>query len=347
MKKILLTLFLVVTGVAIVTGWFGYSSYQNALQKPLQNIAANSIYELKPGTTVKQLATDLESRGIIDKALYLELYSRLNKLGPTIKAGEYELEPGLTIPALLALFSTGTSLQYKFTIIEGTGFSTILENLMQEEHLQKTLDTENQKSTFAAEFSKWANEDSPEGWLLPDTYYYTRNETDLDLLKRSWKAMQKYLNDAWENRADQLPLQTPYEALILASIVEKETGVASERPMIAGVFINRLNKGMKLQTDPTVIYGMGDKYTGNIRKKDLKTDTPWNTYTRKGLPPTPIAMPGREAIDAVMHPAKTSALFFVAKGGGAHHFSDSYKQHKQAVVKYLLNGNANRYQGDK
>lgn len=343
MKKILLTFFFLVFGLVIVAGWFGYSNYQDALQKPLQNIAANSVYELKSGTTIKQLAADLESRGIIEKALYLELYSRQHQLGPGIKAGEYELEPDLTIPTLLTLFSKGTSLQYKFSIIEGTRYTTILENLAKLANIKKTIDG----STFISEFGKLANEESPEGWFLPDTYHYTRNETDLDLLKRSWEAMQKYLDTAWETRDAQLPLKTPYEALILASIVEKETGVASERPMIAGVFINRLNKGMKLQTDPTVIYGMGDKYNGNIRKKDLKTDTPWNTYTRKGLPPTPIAMASKEAIDAVMHPAKTSALFFVAKGGGAHHFSDSYKQHKQAVIKYQLNGKASRYQGGK
>ncbi len=343
MKKILLTFFLLFSGLIIVAGWFGYSNYQDALQKPLQNIAANSVYELKSGTTIKKLAADLESRGIIEKALYLELYSRQHKLGPTIKAGEYELESDLTIPTLLTLFAKGTSLQFKFTIIEGSRYTTILENLAKQENLKQTIDSSN----FIVEFSKLANEASPEGWFLPDTYYYTRNETDLELLLRSWKGMQKYLNNAWENRDSELPLKTPYEALILASIVEKETGVAHERPMIAGVFINRLNKGMKLQTDPTVIYGMGDEYNGNIRKKDLKTDTPWNTYTRKGLPPTPIAMPGKDAIDAVLHPAQTSALFFVAKGGGEHHFSDSYKQHKQAVIKYQLNGKASRYQGGK
>jgi UPF0755 protein len=186
----------------------------------------------------------------------------------------------------------------------------------------------------------------PEGRFLPETYFFTRNTSDLEILRRSFAAMQELLAKEWDNREDDLPLATPDEALILASIVEKETGVADERPTIAAVFINRLRKGMRLQTDPTVIYGMGDRYKGNIRKKDLLRDTPYNTYTRKGLPPTPIALPAASSIHAVLHPAQSDALYFVASGGGRHYFSTTYEEHKQAVIKYLLNGNAARYKGD-
>lgn len=342
MKKILLLLFLICTGIVAVIGKYAYQGYQEALTAPLKNLENNRVYTLERGTSIKRLAADLEQRGMINKALYLELYARQNKLGTTIKAGEYELDDGLTLQSLMALFSTGSSLQYKFTIIEGTRYGEILSNLSTTEHLKATLNNDQ----FITEFQQMSGQPHPEGWLLPDTYYYTRHETDMDLVKRSWKAMQKYLDSAWASRDDNLPLKSAYEALILASIVEKETGVPGERPTIAGVFINRLNKGMKLQTDPTVIYGMGDQYKGNIRKKDLKTDTPWNTYTRKGLPPTPIATASKASIDAVMHPAKTSALFFVAKGGGEHYFSDTYKEHRKAVIKYQLKGKASRYTGD-
>jgi UPF0755 protein len=178
----------------------------------------------------------------------------------------------------------------------------------------------------------------PEGRFYPDTYHYTATMSDIDILQHAYKKMHDYLAYEWERRADNLPLKTSDEALVLASIIEKETGAVEERPLIAGVFINRLQKGMRLQTDPTVIYGMGDNYKGNIRKKDLLADTPYNTYTREGLPPTPIAMPGGDAIHAALHPADTKALYFVAKGDGTHHFSATLSEHNEAVIKYQLKG---------
>ena len=178
----------------------------------------------------------------------------------------------------------------------------------------------------------------PEGRFLPDTYHFPKNLTDVAFLKRAYDAMTQTLAREWEGRAVGLPLKTPYEALILASIVEKETGLASERQAIAGVFVRRLNKGMRLQTDPTVIYGMGDRYKGNIRKSDLQEDTPYNTYRRFGLPPTPIAMPGRDAIHATLHPDDSKNIYFVSRGDGSHHFSATLEEHNNAVIKYQLKG---------
>ncbi|HDP89617.1 MAG TPA: endolytic transglycosylase MltG, partial [Thioalkalivibrio sp.] len=185
----------------------------------------------------------------------------------------------------------------------------------------------------------------PEGWFYPDTYHFPKGTTDVEFLRRANAIMRERLAAEWAEREEGLPLETPYEALILASIVEKESAVASERPMIAAVFVSRLRKGMRLQTDPTVIYGMGESFDGNIRKSDLRRDTPYNTYTRGGLPPTPIALPSGESIHAVMHPAKTDALYFVSRGDGSHHFSATYEEHREAVIRYLLGGKADRYQG--
>ena len=178
----------------------------------------------------------------------------------------------------------------------------------------------------------------PEGRFFPDTYYYTKGETDLMILAKAYDKMQKLLQQEWQGRVANLPLKDPYEALILASIVEKETGRADERRQIAGVFINRLRRGMRLQTDPTVIYGMGESFDGNLRLKDLRRDTPYNTYTRRGLPPTPVALPGKESLQAVLHPEASDALFFVARGDGSHEFSATLEQHNKAVIKYQLNG---------
>ncbi len=180
------------------------------------------------------------------------------------------------------------------------------------------------------------SESHPEGLFFPDTYYFDRNTQDITVLKRAYESMHEKLEKAWLGRDDHLPYKSPYEALIMASIIEKETGKASERKMIAGVFINRLRIGMRLQTDPTVIYGLGDQYDGNIRRKNLESDTPYNTYTRAGLPPTPIAMPGLASIEAAMHPAETKALYFVGKGDGSHVFSSTLAEHNRAVIKYQL-----------
>lgn len=332
--------------VAMLAGGFYAWQFTQGMYKPLNIPEKGYAYMLDSGTSIRSLATDLSNKGIIDNPWYLEVWARWLEPAGDIQAGEYYLEPGLTISKLLNIFRTGRAVQHKFTVVEGTNYGQMVHQLgkMGKEGLIETsLDAEK----LTQEFRKATGESHPEGWVFPDTYQFVRGSRDKTLILRAYQRMKKTLLEAWDKRAEGLPIKTPYEALILASIVEKETAAEEERARIAGVFIQRLRKGMRLQTDPTVIYGMGEKYKGNITKADLKRDTPYNTYTRKGLPPTPIAMPGRASIDAVMHPDETGDLFFVASGGGRHQFSRTYKEHKKAVIKYLLNGKSKRYQGDK
>lgn len=342
MIKKLLILIVLVAGAAAVGIGYEYQQYRKAVTEPLSIPDAGLTYVLKPGTSIRGLGQDLQAEALIEQPRYLEWLARQTGQAASIRAGEYYLEPGLTMESLLELLTSGRTVQHKFVFIEGTRYRDALAVIQSLENVEQDVDYEN----FAAQFREWTGEAHPEGWFYPDTYYYSSEDTARDLLQRAYQKMQNELTVAWEQRQPDLPIKTPYEALILASIVEKETAVADERPMIAGVFVNRLRKGMKLQTDPTVIYGMGDRYKGNIRKADLKKPTPYNTYTIDGLPPTPIALSGREALQAVLHPAATDALFFVASGGGRHTFSKTYKQHRKAVIKYQLNGRASRYRGD-
>jgi len=256
---------------------------------------------------------------------------------PAIKTGEYQLDPGITPRELLQLLSSGAVVQYRFTLVEGWTFRQLLQALANDDVLKNTLErvtNETGDETVAAVISS-LDVDHPEGWFFPETYQYTRGDSDADILDRAHTAMEKELGSAWESRKDDLPLNSPYELLILASIIEKETGKEEERGQIAGVFIRRLQKGMRLQTDPTVIYGMGDSFDGNIRRHDLKSDTPYNTYTRSGLPPTPIAMPGRASLLAAARPAAGDVLYFVADGTGGHTFSATLQEHQQAVNKLI------------
>jgi UPF0755 protein len=248
-----------------------------------------------------------------------------------LQAGEYGLSLGMTPRDLLQELVTGSVIQHELTLIEGHSFREMLQRVHASPVLEHTLVDAADEEIMAA---LGQPEQDPEGRFLPDTYHVTRGTTDLEFLRRAYQAMADQLQTEWEAREEGLPLKTADEALILASIVEKETGVPEERAQIAGVFIRRLHKNMRLQTDPTVIYGMGKTYDGNIRKRDLLKDTPYNTYTREGLPPTPIAMPGVEAIHAVMHPAPGKSLYFVAMGEGRHYFSATLKQHNLAVDKF-------------
>jgi UPF0755 protein len=250
-----------------------------------------------------------------------------------LQTGEYRITADMTPARLLETLTSGDVIQHALVIVEGQTFREVLATVRDSDALQMTLDLSDTSDIMVR--LGHANE-HPEGRLLPDTYHFPTGTTDVAFLQRAYNAMAEKLAAAWDGRDEDLPFRTPYEALILASIVEKETGQADERPMIAGVFVQRLRKGMRLQTDPTVIYGLGEEFDGNIRRRDLLADTPYNTYTRDGLPPTPIAMPGRHAIDAVMHPDEKGYLYFVARGDGSHYFSRTLKEHNQAVKKYQL-----------
>ncbi|HPQ95109.1 MAG: endolytic transglycosylase MltG [Thiothrix sp.] len=335
-------------------GYFLYQRYQSFLAVPVMLTDAQLVFEVKPGANIRQVARQLvaeqvlpPSSGPLRTEWLLELHARRLGLAGKLKAGEYELGPGMLPESVLRRLSSGKTLQYGISFIEGRTFRDYVTVVKDTPSVVQTLSDADYADLMQVLGAPTGM--LPEGWFLADTYHFPRNTTDREVWQRSYKAMQDYLQQAWEGRDPTPYLKTPYEALILASIVEKETGIADERPLIARVFLNRLARGMLLQTDPTVIYGMGAAYDGNIRKVDLRRDTPYNTYTRKGLPPTPIAMPGKAAIDAVMHPVASSSLYFVATGlgDGRHYFSDSYKEHRQAVIKYQLNGNSSRYQGDR
>lgn len=322
--------------IALVLAFYHYINTPITLEEDV-------VVTIPSGAALGQVAHKLNSEGVIKEPLPWKILARVTGSANRIKAGEYRLSGSLTPGEILSMLVAGKTLQYNLTIPEGWTFRQMLEAIRNKHEIRTTVDTKDADTIMQALGEAGMH---PEGRFLPETYFFTRDTPDIDILRRSHEAMKTLLQREWDQRADGLPLKTPYEALILASIVEKETGVADERPMIAAVFINRLHKGMKLQTDPTVIYGMGDRYKGNIRKQDLLRDTPYNTYTRKGLPPTPIALPAASSIHAVLHPADTKALYFVARGGGRHYFSDSYEEHRQAVIKYLLNGDADRYKGD-
>jgi UPF0755 protein len=253
-----------------------------------------------------------------------------------LKTGEYQLNPGLNSSELLAMLVSGKAKQYTITFPEGFTFKQIRKQIKQSSKIKHTLDKLDDMAVLKKLGSK---EKHPEGLFFPDTYHFDKNATDISLLQRAYRKMQQILNNEWQNKTSDLPLKTPYEALILASIVEKETGKASERQQIAGVFTRRLHKGMLLQTDPTVIYGMGENYKGNIRYKDLRTPTPYNTYVIKGLPPTPIAMPGKEAIHAALHPAAGNSIYFVSRGNGSHVFSATLRDHNNAVNTFQRKSN--------
>lgn len=250
-----------------------------------------------------------------------------------LHAGEYALERGLTPRQLLAHMAAGQVVQHDFTIVDGWNIRELRAALASAPKLRHTVDSLSDEQIMQR---IGAGTSEAEGQFLPETYAYTKGDSDLSILKRAYAAMQTYLDTQWSQRADGLPIDTPYQALILASIVEKETARADERARIAGVFERRLKIGMPLQTDPTIIYGLGTAYDGNIHKRDLKIDSPYNTYTHVGLPPTPIAMPGRPAIHAVLHPATGKALYFVARGNGSHVFSDTLAEHDRAVACYQL-----------
>lgn len=331
--KLLLKSTIVVLLLAGLAGVLAWNYYKEFLATPLSIPEQGMVLNVSPGMSLRGLASHLERQKIIEDARLLRLYGRLHHEATQIKVGEYQLSPGLTPVSLLDLLVAGKTISHSITLVEGWSFKQMMQTINAHPQLRHTL-----KGLSNAEIMERLGRggEHPEGRFFPDTYLYPRDFSDLQLLKRAYNRMQDTLAEAWSERPDDLPLKSPYELLILASIVEKETGRAGERDRVAGVFIRRLKKGMKLQTDPTVIYGMGASYKGNIRRKDLRKPTPYNTYVIPGLPPTPICMPGRESIFAVINPAKEKALYFVAKGDGSHKFSATLKQHNAAVRKYQL-----------
>ena len=292
-------------------------------------------FMVESGSNLTHIAVTLHNKGMIPQTRYLRWHARIKGNANRISVGEYQLEDNMTPAEFYQLLTSGKVVQHGLTIIEGWTFKQVLELVHSNPMIKPTLKGMSPKQIM--EMLGYADQ-HPEGRFLPDTYHFPRGITDISFLQRAHAAMEKYLQQQWQQRDVNLPLKDSYEALILASIVEKETGQVSERAAIAGVFVRRLQKRIRLQTDPTVIYGMGDRYTGNIQRKDLQQDTPYNTYRRHGLPPTPIAMPGRDAIRASLHPDDSDNLYFVSKGDGSHYFSSTLEEHNKAVIKYQLKG---------
>jgi UPF0755 protein len=288
---------------------------------------------IKPKSGLKSIANQLVEQKVLTSALPFVILAKIMQKESELQAGDYTVNKNVSPYQLMLSLNHGKSTQGSITFIEGKTFKQMRAKLAKNDAVRSTISDLTDAEVMLAVGN---GEKHAEGWFFPDTFYFDRNTADTVLLKRAYDIMNAKLDVAWANRAAGLPYKNKYEALIMASIIEKETGKASERPMIAGVFINRLRIGMRLQTDPTVIYGMGDNYNGNIRRKDLTTDTIYNTYTRDGLPPTPIAMPGLASIEAALNPEKTKALYFVGKGDGSHQFSNSLAEHNRAVVKYQL-----------
>lgn len=310
--------------------WMDYQAFRdNSLAIPNDGWR----YEVMTGANLRTIARDLKAQGVLARPEYLRWMARTEGYAHRVRVGEYEFSARTTPREFLEKIVSGKVVQYQLTIIEGWTFRQLREAVAAHGKLTATLDGLADAEVMA---KLGYAELHPEGRFFPDTYAFPKGTTDVDFLRRAYASMSDYLASAWPQRAPDLPLASPDEALTLASIVEKETGVPYERPMIAGVFIRRLQKGMRLQTDPTVIFGLGDRYDGNIRRRDLESASPYNTYRNKGLPPTPIALPGKDAIDAVLHPEGGNTLYFVARGDGSHEFSETIEQHNRAVRKYQI-----------
>lgn len=288
-------------------------------------------FSIPPGSNLTQAAQQLSDAGLFPTKWSLIILARYRNLESAIKAGDYKLTENITQVALLDYLTQGDPKQLEVKFIEGWTFAQLRKALNEHPAIENRTGNLSEQEILRL---IGASETIAEGLFFPDTYYFVRDSSDIGILQRAYQAMQNHLQTHWETRSASLPLSTPYEALILASIVEKETGLEKDRPEIAGVFINRLRKGMRLQTDPTVIYGMRDQFDGNLRKQDLQTDHEYNTYTRNGLPPGPIAMPGLASIRAALNPAETDALYFVAKGNGESQFSANLDEHNKAVYQY-------------
>ncbi|WP_298636972.1 endolytic transglycosylase MltG [uncultured Umboniibacter sp.] len=297
-------------------------------------LAEDRVYNIAAGRSQRAILSDLSTMGLIPESIWFQRWINFKGID-SVQSGEYQLNAGESAEQIWSRLAIGDVKRYQITIIEGMSIREIMVLLQSQDTLIDDI-----TGGSPTELAQQLNIDtaSAEGWLAPSTYYYHRGDSVLSVLRRAKSLMNQWLSDAWENRSDRAAVTTAYEALILASIIEKETGVAAERPEISAVFTSRLNLGMRLQTDPTVIYGMGDRFDGDIRRRDLREATPWNTYVIRGLPPTPIASPSREAVIAAVNPGDGDYLYFVAKGDGSHYFSRTLEEHNKAVREYQLKG---------
>ncbi|HEY1461200.1 MAG TPA: endolytic transglycosylase MltG [Casimicrobiaceae bacterium] len=312
--------------IVVAVGMFAWTRWY-----PLPLPSSPYAFSVKSGASLRSVARELAAAGVIPSEWALVGAARLARADRAIKSGNYELAAGTTLAGLLAKLTQGDATQSAFTIVEGWNLRELRAALGGNPDLRFTLADASDADLMQ---KIGAKENEAEGWFFPDTYYFSRGSTDVSLLARAYRLMHARLDAAWAARAPGLPVESPYQALTLASIVEKETGRAADRPLIASVFLNRLRQGMRLQTDPTVIYGLGERFDGNLRRRDLDADGAFNTYTREGLPPTPIALPSQASLDAVLHPPSTPYLYFVSRGDGSTEFSVSLADHTRAVAKY-------------
>lgn len=321
-------IFVLAAVIVVLAVWRGYEA-------PLPMRDERIEVRIERGATARSIARQLQEAGIDVGTEAFVAVARMTKATQSLRAGRYEIARGTTLHELVDKLRRGDVLRERITIVEGWTFREMREALLAHPYLRADAGQLPDAELLAA---VGAEEPHPEGAFAPDTYTFDPGSSDLDVYRQAYRAQRARLQQAWDARDASLPYKSPYEALIMASIVEKETGREDERGRIAGVFVNRMRKGMLLQTDPTVIYGIGPAFDGNLRKRDLLADGPYNTYTRAGLPPTPIALPGRAAIEAALNPEPTRALYFVARGDGSSHFSETLAEHNRAVVKYQLGG---------
>ena len=331
-KSRVATLFvLLLVAAAVALAAIGHAWYRRPLTLP----RSPYDFDVRAGASLSSVARNLHAEGVLPHPLALTALARIERVDRTIKAGSYEIEQGITLPDLLAKLTQGDVTQTAITIVEGTTYSQLRRALRDDPQVTHQADALSDAELLAR---IGASEPAPEGLFFPDTYYFAVGTSDVAVLMRAYRALETRLSAAWARRAPNLPLASPYEALILASLVEKETGRSEDRPLVASVFINRLSRGMKLQTDPSVIYGIGERFEGNLTKRDLEADSPYNTYVRDGLPPTPIALPSQASLDVVVNPPSTPYLYFVSRGDGTSQFSASLIEHNRAVSKYQRGG---------
>ncbi|MDO9476509.1 MAG: endolytic transglycosylase MltG [Pseudohongiella sp.] len=329
-RTLLILLMSVALGGALV-----FYSVKQYLETPIF-LNEPRVVAIEPGSSLTQITRRLENDGILNWPRVLVLWARWQGIDRLVRTGEYELTPGLTPVSLMSLLMSGRNVQYPVTLVEGWTVRQSLEHLWAQESVLVTLSDKTDEEIMAILQSPFP---ALEGNLFPDTYFFTRNTTDEAILKRAHSRLLEVLEAEWQVREPELPYDSPWQALIMASIIEKESGYQAEKADIAGVFVRRLQQGMRLQSDPTIIYGMGSAYSGVIRRSDIDTTTPWNTYRIDGLPPTPIAISGRDSIRASLNPNPGTALYFVSRGDGSHQFSDTLQEHNAAVRRYLRNNN--------